>query len=223
MKPIHVCVPVLKRYDLLKEMLLSLARGNVRPDMVHVIDNGRRGALLSKALWTIGLPFDVYMPDKPMGVAAAWNSFIANVPEERVIVNDDVVFAPDSLGRLVASDADLIWAKGVGFSCFVLRDACVEKVGLFDAEISPGYGYYEDEDYLQRIDGHGTRAPIVRLDDVECGVRHVHSGTLKGCTREEVEEHHRKFKIAQNNYIKKWHLEEEFWKDEHLRKAVLVR
>lgn len=209
MTDVHVCVPVLKRYDLLKVLALSLARGTIVPTL-HVVDNGRRGQALVRALSTIDMPFDVFTPHEPLGVAASWNTFIATVPEERVIVNDDVVFLPDSLERLVRSKADIAWAEGVGFSCFLLRDRCVEKIGLFDAEISPGYAYYEDDDYLQRIDGRGTRQASVKTENVACGVMHARSSTLNACTEAEIAEHHRKFKIAQDNYIRKWSLEAEF-------------
>ena len=207
MKPIHICVPVLKRYDLLKDLVASL------PITVslHIIDNGCNTVRLHAAL--DGRVVDVFEPTIPMGVAESWNWFIDHVPEERVIVNDDVTFAPDSLARLTAPDSDLIFAQGIGFSCFVLRDSCVEKIGRFDETISPGYAYYEDEDYLQRIDGKGTRPPTagVRLVDVDCGATHLKSSTLAMLTTpEEQNEHHRKFWIAQTNYINKWHLERVF-------------
>lgn len=198
---IHVCVPVLKRYDLLAGLLRSLDKGSTRPNAVYVIDNGRRYASVD-----VGLTVCVHTPEQPMGIAESWNWFIRHVPEERVIVNDDVVFAEDSLARLVASKADLVWAAGCGFSCFLLRDACVEKIGLFDETISPGYGYYEDDDYLQRLDGRGTRAPSAVAENVECGVTHLRSQTLAVNTPEEMSEHHRKFRIAQRNYMRKWGL-----------------
>jgi hypothetical protein len=207
---VNVCVPVLKRYDLLRELLLSLEGSTVTSDKVYIINNGRDFQRLSKALAYTPLRTDTYTPNVPMGVAESWNWFLQNVPEERVIVNDDVRFAPESLAKLLASKADLVWAEGCGFSCFVLRDSCIEKIGLFDETISPGYGYYEDEDYLQRLDGHGTREPSAVAENVDCGVVHLKSATLQASSHEEILEHHRKFKIAQANYIKKWHLEETF-------------
>lgn len=201
----NVCVPVLRRYDLLRRLLLSLAAGSLVPDVVQIINNGRDASRLSQALAGVGLPeIRVLEPDAPMGVAASWNWFIANVPEDRVIANDDVVFAPRSLRALVASSADLAWASG--FSCFLIRDACVEKVGCFDETISPGYGYYEDDDYLQRLDGHGTRPRVAEAENVDCGVVHEHSATLKAASHQEILEHHRRFKIAQGNYMRKWGL-----------------
>lgn len=211
---IHVCVPVLKRYDLIKDLVLSLVPSTM-PLTLHILDNGLRGDRLSYALSLMKLPFsyDVTTPNEPLGVAASWNSFIETTPEERVIANDDIVFAPNSLAKLTAVDADIAWAKECGFSCFLLRDSCVRQVGLFDVTISPGYGYYEDDDYLQRIDGRGTRPSTIKTADVDCGVRHVKSATLKANTPAEMEEHHRRFKIAQGNYVKKWGLEDAFEKE----------
>ena len=207
---INICVPVLKRYDLLYGMLVSLSSSEVEPSAVYIIDNGQDAERIEKATGSFFFPIIVHTPQTPYGIAESWNWFIDHVREERVIVNDDILFAPGSLGKLIASKADLVWAEGCGFSCFVLRDECVRKIGKFDETISPGYGYYEDEDYLQRLDGRGTRAPSAVAENVACGVRHLKSQTLQAASHEELLEHHRKFKIAQANYIKKWHLEEVF-------------
>jgi hypothetical protein len=198
-KPVHIGVPVLRRYDLLGEMLASLERSTVRPEGVWIINNGHDARRLEHALMSTSLPAYVLDVDEPLSVAASWNWFIKNVQEERLIVNDDVTFAPDSIEKLVASNTDIVTAQGLGFSCFLLRDSCVEKVGLFDEMISPGYAYYEDEDYM-------TRCLQVRAtwSDVESGLSHKHSQTLAVNTPEEMECHHRKFRIAQYNYITKW-------------------
>jgi len=209
-KPINICVPVLKRYDLLRELVKSCRSSNTRPDHYYIIDNGQNRPALMKALGDFDITIKVHTPTKPLGVAESWNWFLAKVPEERVIVNDDITFGPDSLDLLLASSADLVWAAGCGFSCFVLRDSCVEKLGTFDETISPGYGYYEDEDYLQRLDGRGTRAPSATSESVSAGVKHYKSATLEASRHTELLEHHRKFKIAQANYAKKWGLEEAF-------------
>lgn len=207
---INICVPVLKRYDLLRKMVQSAQAGNLKPDVYYIINNGGNHKRLMDALGDFDILARVHTPKQPLGVAESWNWFINRVPEERVIVNDDIEFRPNSLEQLLASKADIVWAEGVGFSCFVLRDACVEKIGLFDETISPGYGYYEDEDYLQRLDGRGTREPSAISKTVQCGVIHHRSSTLQVATHVELLEHNRKFKIAQSNYAKKWSLEEAF-------------
>lgn len=201
---INICVPVLKRYDLLHQLLLSLKESRVKPDMLYVIDNGQQTEQLLAALDADDFPVRAHRPDHPMGVAESWNWFIRNVSDDRIIANDDVVFAPDSLEKLTAFTGDLAWAAGCGFSCFLLRDSAVEKLGLFDETISPGYAYYEDEDYLQRLDGRGTRAPSAIAGEVVCGVKHLHSQTLHAFSHQELMDHHRKFKIAQGNYARKW-------------------
>lgn len=208
---INICVPVLKRYDLLREMILSARASNVVPDNYYIIDNGRSPEKLHNAVHDLDMTIKVHTPkDRPYGVAESWNWFIQKVPQDRVIVNDDIVFAPNSLELLTRSTADLVWAGGCGFSCFVIRDSCVEKLGLFDESISPGYGYYEDEDYLQRLDGRGTRAPSAVAEEIQCDVFHHKSETLKARSHEELLDHHRLFKIAQANYARKWSLEEAF-------------
>jgi hypothetical protein len=158
-------------------------------------------------------PVAVHTPPRPLGVAESWNWFIANTLEDRIIVNDDILFSPESLAKLSASSADIAFAKDCGFSCFLIRDSCVAKIaakhgdgGLFDETISPGYAYYEDEDYLQRLDGRGTRERSAVMEDVDCGVVHRKSSTLQSASYEEVMEHHRRFRIAQRNYMKKWGL-----------------
>lgn len=205
---INVCVPVLRRYDLLRGMVQSCLAGTVRPECYYIVDNGQNGRRLMEALGDFDIVARVHTPKKPLGVAESWNWFIRHVPEERVIANDDILFGPDSLRQMVASRASLVWASG--FSCFLLRDECVAKLGTFDEEISPGYGYYEDDDYLQRLDGRGTRERATTAENVDCGVRHLKSQTLVAASHQEKLEHHRRFKIAQTNYAKKWSLEEAF-------------
>lgn len=207
---INICVPVLRRYDRLHEMIKSCLSSNVRPDNYYIIDNGRSQSKLLESLGSFDITIKVHTPPQAMGIAWCWNWFIDKVGEERIIVNDDIVFGPSSLEQLVASKADLVWAGDCGFSCFVLRDSCIAKLGRFDETISPNYGYYEDEDYLQRLDGRGTREPSAVAEEVHCGVVHFKSSTLQAADHLQTLEHHRKFKIAQKNYAKKWGLEAQF-------------
>jgi choline kinase len=205
---INICVPTLKRYDLLRRMVVSLRTEPV--DKVWVIDNGRDPVRVRTALASCPIEWEIVDTGERLSVAESWNLFLQIVDEERIIVNDDILFTPGSIDKLLNADADLIWAATCGFSCFVLRDACIEKIGFFDESISPGYGYYEDEDYLQRLDGRGTRAPSAIALEVEAGVQHLRSQTLAVATPAERAEHDRRFQIAQRNYAKKWHLEAAF-------------
>lgn len=194
---INVCVPVLKRYDLLKELLESLTRSTVVPDAVYIIDNGRQPARVGELVGIV--PFTkVLTPSRPMGVAESWNWFINNVPEERLITNDDIVFAPESLAAMMAAPKWFV-SCGFGFSCFIIRDECVADVGLFDERISPGYGYFEDVDYLRRMRLLGVEDSVV-----QCGVVHKQSQTPAVYTPAEVNEHNQRFAIAKRNYGLKW-------------------
>lgn len=213
MKPMHVCIPVLRRYDLLRGLLESLSRSTVEPAGVFILNNGLNGAALFQATDCWRFPIIVQTPSEPMGIAESWNWFIDHVPEERIITNDDIVFAPESLAAFAGTTGkDIVWAREAGFSCFLIRDSCVKKVGMFDESISPGYGYWEDEDYAMRLDRKGKGPKFAECGDVVCGVEHLHSKTLEVATPTEMEDHHRRFWIAQQNYVEKWGLQEEYRK-----------
>lgn len=202
-KPIHLCVPVLRRYDLLHELLKSLGESTVEPGEVHIIDNGKDAEKLEQALLGVRSNFarlDIFTPTEPLGVAKSWNWFIKNVPEERLIVNDDLTFGKESLQRIVESEGDFVTGtRGEAFSCFLLRDSCVSQVGLFDETLSPGYAYFEDCDYEERM-----LALNIFITHVDCGVVHCKSSTLAAATPEERRLHHWKFLAAQENFVTKW-------------------
>lgn len=195
-----VCVPVLKRYDLLREMLLSLNVSTRVPDQVCIIDNGRDAHALEAAVDGVSahMSICVHVPTKAMGVAESWNWFINHVPEERIITNDDIVFASESIAAMVAQ-RELFVSCTFGFSCFLIRDELIDVVGLFDETLSPSYAYFEDMDYLRRM-----RMAHVVDKVVECGVAHRQSATSEKFTEREWAEHHKKFLLAQSNYEKKW-------------------
>ena len=200
-KPLHLCIPVLKRYDLLRGLLLSLRESTVPVEVLHIVDNGRNENALHEALLdTIPTRLDVLTPPKALGLAESWNYMIRHSSDERLIANDDLEFAPDSLRLLMETPGDLVSAARINMcSCFILRDSCVEKVGYFDEQISPGYAYFEDNDYAERM----TDAGAVR-GNVEAHVTHKGSQTIAVYTHEEQMEHNRKFNLAQENFVKKW-------------------
>lgn len=204
----NVCIPTLNRYDKLKELIDSLTSGSRVPDGIYILDNGGR--------------FDIELLPKlkedqlkiiykstfgtNIGVAGSWNYFIRNVSDIRIICNDDIVFDYDALEQFEKqwSPEYMTWASGAyltnAFSCFAIPDYVVNKIGFFDETISPNYAYFEDNDYFRRIQLSGMITPVPVL----VNVKHSTSSTLKGFTAIEKKEHHRKFKIAKENYIKKW-------------------
>lgn len=195
---VNVCVPVLNRYDLLRELADSVVGSTIAPITMHVIDNGRQPTRVKQALENFPWDHRLFVPTKPMGVAESWNWFLDNVNEERFIVNDDITFAPDSIQRMLEQKASFV-SCGFGFSCFLIRHACIRLIGRFDESISPGYAYFEDRDYLRRMRQHGLKDDVV-----QCGVKHGHSKTLEALTPEQLQDHHRKFVIAQENFLRKW-------------------
>jgi GT2 family glycosyltransferase len=200
MSGVSVCVPVLKRYDLLRDMLESLRASTVQPERVLIIDNGRDLKRVTKAIQAAPVEVLVEMPYEPMGLAESWNWFIEQTSDARLITNDDITFAPNSLEAFLNTEGDLIEHVGINMcSCFLLRDSCVAKVGVFDETISPGYAYFEDCDYAERIALVGA----VRMA-IDCGVKHVGSATPSMYSPSEHAEHNRKFLIAQENFITKW-------------------
>ena len=84
----------------------------------------------------------------------------------------------------------------------MIRNSCVEKIGLFDEKISPQYLYFEDSDYIRRLGLAGIPQTVAH------GARVVHedggSQTYKTYTLAQMEEHQRRFAIAEANYVKKW-------------------
>lgn len=195
---ICVCVPVLKRYDLLRELLESLALSTVEPNGVYVIDNGMNLAAIAEATDGFLFPIIVHTPESKMGVAESWNYFLENVPGDPIITNDDITFAPGSIAAMMTSKAPFV-SCSFGFSCFIVRRECRDKVGLFDEKISPHYAYFEDMDYLRRMKTAGVIDEVV-----QCGVEHKQSSTPERYTKEEWDLHHIKFEIARSNYERKW-------------------
>jgi GT2 family glycosyltransferase len=201
-KVIHIGVPVLRRYDLLKLMLLSAASGTLMPAKVWVVDNGKQPEKVRDAIAGLPFPVDVCEPEVPLGVAASWNWLIANMPEERIITNDDIVFTADSIEQMRDTPGDLVF--GHGYSCYLIRDSAVEKVGKFDEEISPGYAYWEDIDYDMRIRMFTADGGKWLQQNAPCTVLHSGSQTNAQASNEEIDAHHRKFEIAKRNIIAKY-------------------
>ena len=198
---INVCVVTFNRSDMLRTMLRTLRAMPVVP-MVYLID---RGGNFFKEDLRYSFPRTPFKLINLEGnsLAAAWNWFAQNVPEERVITNDDVEFPPGSLEAMVHTPGDFVGlddGKSSNFACFVLRDSCVKKVGLFDEKISPDYLYFEDWDYYKRMLIAGI--PIISVP----GPIHKMSQTLEAKTPEQSADHHIRFNIAKQNYLKKWNL-----------------
>ena len=98
---------------------------------------------------------------------------------------------------------DLLVTAGLpilnAFTLFSINQRVIDTVGYFDETISPGYAYFEDNDFGRRINLAGLKRV-----DVLTSAFHVGSGTIKAMSAQEQADHSRKFSIAQDNYVKKW-------------------
>jgi GT2 family glycosyltransferase len=225
-----VCIPVLRRYDLLRELLLSLRASTLPPSGIVIVDNGRQWAKVAAAIGGT-LPadlFDITTPAAAAGVAESWNYFLGHSPDGRVIANDDILFAPQSLERMVETPGDLV--LGFGFSCFLMRDSCVGKVGLFDENLSPGYAYFEDCDYMERVHQSQTAVNpelrVIAANAVDTGLVHGRgdggSLTYRAGSQAEIYEHWQKFDRAKARFVQKWGAEPQVLEARRAAKAEAV-
>jgi hypothetical protein len=122
------------------------------------------------------LPEDAWLlqPPNNLGVAASWNLAIKCYPAEPfwLIANDDTVFAPGDLQRLVDSD-EYGWTGVNGdWRVMKLTAETVETVGWFDENYVPCF--VEDADYERRCDIAG-----VPWGSISGETTHAGSATLR--------------------------------------------
>ena len=103
-----VCIPTLKRYDLLVRLCLSLNSEKCR-DLnlrICILDNG--GDLLDSSLWLMSQQQflfakpEVIVPECNLGVAGSWNFFLQHFGA-CIIANDDVVFAKETIDSFASA------------------------------------------------------------------------------------------------------------------------
>lgn len=199
MKPVHLCVTVRNRYDMIRAMLLSALAGSRPPDGIYVIDNGNRPDLLLPQLE--GLPATV-VPLTEEGqvgasLAKSLNWFLTELSEERVITHDDLTFSHHSIQTLIDTPGEFILDEALGV--LLIRDACVAAVGLHDETISPGFYRFEDCDFQHRMALKGLY-PVL----TEAGIIHTPNGTMRGYSEADLADYYRRTEIAEQNYIRKW-------------------
>jgi GT2 family glycosyltransferase len=208
MKEVNICTMVYNRHDLLRGLLISLRNSTVKPTAVYVVDHSYDLLLVNRFTENIlPCPINIVTLDDP-GVAHGSNWLLRNVPEERIGCGDDIEFMPDTIERMLETPGDFVitdTTAQLGLNpgaCCLIRNSCVEKIGYFDEKLSPHYLYYEDTDYLRRL----ALAGLPQTVAVGAYVNHVNGGSQSylSLTPAQLEEHHRKFEIATQNYIKKW-------------------
>jgi GT2 family glycosyltransferase len=194
---INVCIPTLNAQDEFWKCVNSIQNSSIDCN-IFVVDNGGYIDESSTKFMT------VYKPTTNLGVAGSWNWFIDNVPDKRIICNDDIIFDQYAIEQLLYAynENNIICPENLEshFSCFLLPQHIIEVVGNFDEWISPRYAYFEDNDYFYRMNLNGfstTKAP-------RSYVQHKGSSTLKHFDKLRIREHHDKFRLARDHYKKKW-------------------
>lgn len=199
---ITICIPTLNRYDLLLKCIKSCEKGTLKPDKYVIIDNGQ------KFTENYSLPIKnavIISFGENIGLANSWNWFIQNIPDTKIICNDDIEFSTNTVQIFADSLEEnfILTPKSISgsnaFSCFSIPKKISDSVGDFDPTISPAYAYYEDNDYFKRM-----RTKGFDLKSIDTDVSHLGSSTLKMYDDIETNYHHYKFNMATNNYIKKW-------------------
>lgn len=192
----NICIPTLNSVNSFWKCIHSIHESSMVAD-IWVIDNGGHVNELASRM-------KVHKPPFNLGVAGSWNWFIDNVPAPRIITNDDIYFDTYAIETMWRQQdfENLIIPENLSnsFSCFLLSDETVSKVGRFDEWISPRYAYFEDNDYSYRMSQLGVG--IKRA--VGAYVEHIGSSTLKSFTKQQAKEHHDRFRLARDHYIQKW-------------------
>jgi GT2 family glycosyltransferase len=150
------------------------------------------------------------------GVSKGWNEGIWRgiTQDVLIIANDDVIFHPGTIDKLVESayDVDLVSvvATDTGqeglhfegfpdFCCYAIRPRdFVEKFGWFDENFSPAY--FEDNDMHYRIKLAGGKSAM-RLD---AQVDHGGSTTQFWHGEDKRVVSHNMFESNRNYFVRKW-------------------
>lgn len=111
-----------------------------------------------------------------VGVSGAWNAIIFRHPAPYwLIVNQDILFLPDSLKKIhkwsSLKDTDYL-LKFRAYSAFCIKNKTVQRFGSFDENFWPSYA--EDCDYSKRLNAAG-----VQETDYDVGLEHVGGSSLR--------------------------------------------
>lgn len=130
-----------------------------RTTSLVVVDNGPGlGADVAGRVWRY------HRTGENLGVPASWNMGVDAVLEcdasHLVIVSEAIIFGPDGgaswLDELEQHPLGML-SHAPGFHLIALGRPVLERVGRFDESFFPGY--YEDNDYLRRMELAGFGRP----------------------------------------------------------------
>lgn len=202
---IRLCIPSLNRFDLLQCCIGSALEGTVVPDDIYVIDNSK-GAYPERWDKPYGGRVMVHYAPENYGVAKSWNMLAGIAFAHRaqcILSNDDIVFAPDTIERLLTvaestPRAGIVSAiEGQRFSLFWLNPIAYQEVGRFDEQFR--MAYFEDNDYAYRLKLAGWDLAVA-----PSAVEHFGSATLAAMTPELLTQKHAAYAHNESYYIRKW-------------------
>lgn len=188
----------LKRFDLADALVKSI---DYPVEHLVIVDNSGTGSYAPpendfvRNVWVLPMPFG-------LGLTGAWNLIVKATPYAPywILVNDDAEFDKGALA-VIAKEADpgTISFTNINtlWSCIILGEEVVKKVGLYDERFYPLY--FDDNDYDRRIREAGFEAKIIRAN-----VHHQNSSTLNSGFQKEND---RTFLMNHKLYFKK--IEEE--------------
>jgi GT2 family glycosyltransferase len=144
-----LAIPTINRADLLNE---ALAKYFIDFSTIHIliVDNGNQDIITRDEL------FEIYRPEKNLGVAGSWNFLIERASQlnyRRVLIlNDDIYMGKNRLdiGNIINQFPHADLTKGTkDFCAFIITAFAYTMYGKFDTNFSPAY--FEDNDYLYRL------------------------------------------------------------------------
>lgn len=209
MGDIILCIPTLRKFDLLEKCIQSAKNGTKKPLAYVIIDNS--GGKMPTDNYANDDTVDILVPENNLGVAASWNTMLYYAMQKYpgayvIIANDDIEFLPDTLEKFdqaMSSTNEVIYCtsglhEANAFSLFGLKPKyTLDTVGSFDAGFYPGY--MEDGDFNRRMNLLGYQ--LYRVPD--CGCKHVGSATIKTYTEQERMIHDMQFRRNTLRYVLK--------------------
>lgn len=200
---VSLCVPTLNQYALLDGLIDSALKSTVKPDHIYIFDNGLK--LKEEYPDLVNRVDAIIQPPYQVALAAAWNFFLHNIPGDKIIANDDLLFHENTIEKLIearnTNPREIFFCSGgIGalnaFSLFFVDDRFVHVVE-FDENFYPAY--YEDNDAARQLTLAGFQ-----LVHADCTADHLGSATLRAYTPEQMDRHHLQFRRNSDYYSLKW-------------------
>ena len=157
-----VGIPTINRSDLLNEVLPKYFNDFHKND-IFIVDNGNQSIIERDE------KFEIYRPNKNLGVAKSWNIIIQKALElgyQRVLIlNDDVYLGKNR--KEVESIIEKFYHGDVihstkNFCSFIISTFAFQMYDGFDENFYPAY--FEDKDYMYRLKIEGGTGDVILGD-----------------------------------------------------------